>query len=281
MKRQYQPSKIRRKRQHGFLNRNSSKSGKATLAQPPPRGPQTPDAGLIRRSCPPVPRRHAEPDRRPPATAPARPAHRAKPRFRARAAAGPAAGARLSHRQLAAACRTARRRRLGVVTSKKIGSAVARSRARRLLRESFRQHQHEFCATGGTGAGRAQFDRRARFCRGRKGFSDDPAAGGLVETDRESSPTHFDSCHPRVSLDGFARADYSCSARPAAAVSRRRARNTRWTPIAAGRAGGRLAGGRNGFAAAIRGAAAGMIRRRRQNSEASKFEGGIISELTH
>jgi large subunit ribosomal protein L34 len=32
MKRQYQPSKIRRKRQHGFLNRNSSKSGKATLA---------------------------------------------------------------------------------------------------------------------------------------------------------------------------------------------------------------------------------------------------------
>jgi large subunit ribosomal protein L34 len=32
MKRQYQPSKIRRRRQHGFLNRNSSKSGKATLA---------------------------------------------------------------------------------------------------------------------------------------------------------------------------------------------------------------------------------------------------------
>ncbi len=33
--------------------------------------------------------------------------------------------------------------RLGVVTSKKIGGAVARSRARRLLRESFRRHQHE------------------------------------------------------------------------------------------------------------------------------------------
>jgi ribonuclease P protein component len=34
--------------------------------------------------------------------------------------------------------------RLGVVTSKKIGGAVERSRARRLLRESFRRHQHEF-----------------------------------------------------------------------------------------------------------------------------------------
>jgi ribonuclease P protein component len=33
--------------------------------------------------------------------------------------------------------------RLGVVTSKKIGGAVERSRARRLLRESFRLHQRE------------------------------------------------------------------------------------------------------------------------------------------
>ena len=36
------------------------------------------------------------------------------------------------------------RPKLGVVTSRKIGGAVERSRARRLLRESFRQHQHEF-----------------------------------------------------------------------------------------------------------------------------------------
>lgn len=33
--------------------------------------------------------------------------------------------------------------RLGVVTSRKVGNAVTRSRARRLLRESFRLHQHE------------------------------------------------------------------------------------------------------------------------------------------
>jgi ribonuclease P protein component len=36
--------------------------------------------------------------------------------------------------------------KLGVVTSRKIGGAVQRTRARRLLRESFRRHQHEFTA---------------------------------------------------------------------------------------------------------------------------------------
>ena len=35
------------------------------------------------------------------------------------------------------------RTRLGVVTAGRIGSAVVRSRARRLLREAFRLHQHD------------------------------------------------------------------------------------------------------------------------------------------
>ena len=33
--------------------------------------------------------------------------------------------------------------RVGVITSRRIGDAVRRSRARRLLRESFRRHQHD------------------------------------------------------------------------------------------------------------------------------------------
>jgi ribonuclease P protein component len=35
------------------------------------------------------------------------------------------------------------RTRLGVITAKKLGNAVVRARARRLLREAFRLHQHD------------------------------------------------------------------------------------------------------------------------------------------
>jgi ribonuclease P protein component len=35
------------------------------------------------------------------------------------------------------------RTRLGVITSRKIGPATVRNRARRLLRETFRRHQHD------------------------------------------------------------------------------------------------------------------------------------------
>jgi ribonuclease P protein component len=38
----------------------------------------------------------------------------------------------------------AARSRLGVVVGRKVGGSVVRSRAKRLLRESFRLHQHEF-----------------------------------------------------------------------------------------------------------------------------------------
>jgi len=41
---------------------------------------------------------------------------------------------------------TAAQSRLGVVTARRLGNAVVRSRARRLLREMFRLHQHELVA---------------------------------------------------------------------------------------------------------------------------------------
>ncbi|MGA2864669.1 MAG: ribonuclease P protein component [Verrucomicrobiota bacterium] len=77
------------------------------------------------------------------------------------------------------------RSRLGVVTSGKLGNAVARSRARRLLRESFRLHQHDLAqavdlvlvarpSLAGKGLAEVERDfltmlRRARLLKGASG----------------------------------------------------------------------------------------------------------------
>jgi len=116
-------------------------------AQPTPRGAQTSDARLIR---PPMPASSPDaPARRDPTPDAGhlrlrRPARLQHQRDFARV--------RQQGQRLALGCLVANWHplpegatpRLGVVTSRKIGGAVVRSRARRLLRESFRQHQKEF-----------------------------------------------------------------------------------------------------------------------------------------
>ena len=96
----------------------------------PPRGPQAPDAG-----------RHLS------MSAPSRSLR--FPRERRITRGRDFSRARTAGRRLAVGClvlnwvnASGEQTRLGVITSRKIGSAVVRSRARRLLREAFRLNQH-------------------------------------------------------------------------------------------------------------------------------------------
>src|SRR5260221_13582654 len=60
--------------------------------------------------------------------------------------------------------------KLGVVTSKKIGGGVARNRARRVLRGSFRQHQNELAQPGEIIPGARNSIPRPAFAEGEKDF---------------------------------------------------------------------------------------------------------------
>lgn len=103
-------------------------------AQSSPRGAQTPDTGLIRVFMP--------------ADTPKRLKLRRTARLRQQR---DFMRVRQQGQRLALGCLIANWRtlpegavpRLGVVTSRRIGGAIMRSRARRLLRESFRQHQND------------------------------------------------------------------------------------------------------------------------------------------
>jgi len=87
--------------------------------------------------------------------------------------------------------------------------------------------------------------------------------------------------HPRVSLDDFADANFIIRTDRAAAVSRRRARNMRWTAI---RAQGADGGGWLAVEADLplpsMGPLAGMIRCQWRKVTSEKVEGGIILD-TH
>ena len=125
--RTFQPNRRHRKRTHGFLVRMATKKGRQVLAAPPRQGAQ-------------APRCHRTPDRldgaMPSNALP--PARRIRRRgeFQRVFDAGRRAHGR--YLTIIAAPRSGADSRLGIVASKKLGGAVVRNRAKRLIREMFR-----------------------------------------------------------------------------------------------------------------------------------------------
>ena len=74
--------------------------------------------------------------------------------------------------------------RLGVVVSSKVGGAVVRSRARRLLRESFRVHQHELAQPLDLVLVARQSIARNAFSEVEKDFLTTMTRAGLLNTER-------------------------------------------------------------------------------------------------
>jgi len=74
--------------------------------------------------------------------------------------------------------------RVGVVVSKKVGGSVVRSRAKRLLRETFRVHQHELAqAVDLVLVARPSIARRA-FAQVERDFLTTLRRAGLLNTER-------------------------------------------------------------------------------------------------
>jgi len=78
--------------------------------------------------------------------------------------------------------------RLGVVVSRKVGGSVTRTRARRLLRETFRLHQHELAQPVDLVLVARQSIRRHRLGEVEKDFLTTMKRAGLIQVIPEAAP---------------------------------------------------------------------------------------------